>query len=657
MIKRILIFSFCILFSLCPQMFAADEEVRVLPILDKRTVELGDQIQLSIRIVGTQSNLLRPRLPEIDGFDTFFQGRSNQFTFVNNRSESTTTFSYVLVPKQAGSFTLPPIEVEVDDRVFRTDPIALRVTGTQTSQNSGAPASPPSAVSPAGSSPAAASLPQRASSNSAGTTSPAVPAVSKNVSRATVPLNADQDIFMRVFADKQEAYVNEQILLTYSIFTRYSTRAEQFEKDPNLSGFWVEEIPIEKNYQPEKITLGGLQYLKADVRRLAVFPTTTGVLEMDPGVYRATIRKENRSSSIFDDFFDDSFFGGSIFARRETKLLGAEPVKIVVRPLPEQDKPADFSGMVGQFQMSASIDKRSVKQNEPVRMTLFIEGQGNMEMVARPGIPEMKDMKVYDTDSSNQFVKDRQGVRGRKIFEISFIPTDAGDLEIPPLEFNYFDPREGQYRVLKTQAYQIKVSPAPYSQLPDLSGGAQGDDLRKTLKLERKDIHFIEENFDPARGNGKTGIFIQGIFWVNVFLTAFSVFFLGRRLVDERLNRDVAFKRSLFARQALQKGLRGLKKLAHAKSPGEQRKFFDLAAKILNQYFADKFNLSAQGMTIDEIASRLTEKGFEPERLEKIKAFYLLCDEVRFTSGKVPEVRMGEFVKLTEAVTGFLEKR
>ncbi|HNV86880.1 MAG TPA: BatD family protein [Candidatus Omnitrophota bacterium] len=653
--KRILLISFCCVFTLCPRIFCANEQVKVLPILDKRTVELGDQIQLSIRIVGAQNNLLRPRLPDIEGFDSFFQGRSNQFTFTNGQSESTTTFNYVLVPNRAGSFTLPPIEVEVDNQVFRTDSIALRVTGTQPAQNSGYP--PPR--SPAGTSgrtsSAGPSPVQSAPAYSAG--SPAIPAVNPNVAKASVPLNADQDIFMRVTADKQEAYVNEQILLTYSIFTRYSTRAEQFEKDPNLSGFWVEELPIEKNYQPEKIVLGGLQYLKADVRRLAVFPTTTGVLEIDPGVYRATVRKENRSSSIFDDFFDDSFFGGSIFARRETKLLGANPVKITVRPLPEQDKPEDFTGMVGQFQMEASIDKRSVKQNEPIRMTLFIEGQGNMEMVTRPNIPELPDFKVYDTDSSNQFVKDRQGVRGRKVFEITFIPTSAGDLEIPSMSFNYFDPRQSQYRILKTQPYQIKVSPAPYTPLPDLTGRESGEDLRKTLKLERADIHFIEEGFDPAQGKGRTGTIIRILFAVNVLLTLFSAFFLTRRLIEERLNRDVAFKRSLFARSTLQKGLRGLKKLAHAKSPVEQRKYFDSAAKILNQYFSDKFNLSAQGITIDEIQSRLEEKGFGAEKIERIKAFYHLCDEVRFTSGKIPEIRMGEFLKLTDAVTAFLERK
>jgi len=278
-----------------------------------------------------------------------------------------------------------------------------------------------------------------------------------------------------------------------------------------------------------------------------------------------------------------------------------------------------------------------------------------MEMVARPKIDEMKNIKFYDTDSQNQFVKDRAGVRGRKIFEITFIPTEPGDLEIPPLEFNYFDPRKGTYQILKSQAYQIKVSPAPFQQLAQIS--EEGGELKKTLKSERSDIYYIEENFNPARRKIPLGSLLLALFWGAVVLSFWAAVLWVKRAYEERLDSNLAVKRSLFAKRDLQRGMKKLAKICRAKTPEKRREYYDYASKLLNAYIAGKFNLSAQGLTMREIEEKLLEKGCEPDRLGRVEKFYQLCDEVRFTSAEVPEVRPEDFRHLADEICAFLEKR
>ncbi len=623
----------------------ADDKVKVTTIFDKRTVDINDEIKLTIRISGAQTNVLRPRVPHLDSFESYYTGRSNQFTFIDGRSESTTSFSYVLIPKRAGKFTLPPIEVDIDNEIYRTDPIDLEVLG-RGSQTSALPPGPSGRGAMPSSSQAPFPQPGMGSS-----------VIQKPLVQTVTP-ETERDIFLNTFADKVEAYPNEQILLTYSVFTRVSARAERFEKDPNLNGFWVEEIPIERDYQPEKIIFGGAQYVKADVRRLAIFPTTTGTFEIDPGIFRATVKRESHPSSVFDDFFDESFFGGSFFSRREQKLLTAAPLKIVVRPLPEQGKPADFSGMIGQFRMTSGIDKRSVKQNEPIILTISIEGEGNIEMIERPKIPESKDIKVYDSDSSTELSKYRGGLRGRKTFEVTLIPTAAGEFEIPSLVFNFFNSRQGTYEILKTTPYQIKVRPGPPVPLPEVLAKAGADkSLKKKIELESRDIRFIKENFDLKSRRVELKDVIRLILIFNSFLTVLCLILFSRSKYEARLDQDLPMKRSRYAFRVAQKGLKSLKRLSSASKDGSRKKFFEEAPKVLNNYFADKFNLSPQGLTLYEIETRLEEKGLDRANLESLKAFYEMCDRIRFTSSDVPQIRSEELLKVMQSMIHFLEKQ
>jgi hypothetical protein len=617
----------------------AEEQVRVAAIFDKRAARVQEEIHLTIRITGSRANVLKPRVPVLEDFESYYTGRTNQFTFVNGNSQNTTQFNYVLIPKKTGRFSIPPIEVEVDSTVFTTDAIEIEVLA-----GAGGAQTLPAAQLPPMAQPAS---PQAFSQ---------APPIQKPVPQVS-RLASGQDIFLNVSVDKREAYANEQILMTFSVYTRVSARAEQFEKDPNFTGFWVEEIPIEKDYQPERVIYGGLEYVKADVRRIAVFPTTTGILEMDPGVFRVTVKKESRPSSLFDDFFDESFFGGSFFARRETKLLTADPVKIAVRPLPQQGKPADFSGMVGSFQITSSVDPKSVKQNEPVLLTLAIEGEGNIETLERPKIPELKDVKMYDTDTSSQLLRVQGGVRGRKQFEVTLIPTRPGEVEIPPLSFSFFDPRQRNYQTLKTPPYRLQVAPGPAVPLPEgLETGPSRGELRKSVEVEGRDIHFIKENFPLEKKSG--GPIALGILlaW-DALLTVVAALLFGRSKYEERFFPNAALKRSRYALKAAQKALRGLEKLARSRSEENRRAFYEEASKILDQYFADKFNLSAQGLTFEDIRARLAEKTSEPARLEDLRAFYEVCHRVRFASAQAVDVRPEEILRVMRETIAFVEKK
>lgn len=608
------------------------QDILVSSVFDRRSAAVGEEIHLTIRVTGSRGNVPAPRLPAFQGFDTFYTGRASHLTFVNGVSSSVVEFSYVLVARQAGKFTLQPIEMQVEQRLFRTDPIVMEITAAQTAASPQAPVrQAPVPSSPSQQLPPPSSVPV-----------PQAPPVSSP---------SDDNIFIQAWVDKTSVYPNEQILLSYSLYTRYDTRYEGFEEEPAVSGFWIEEFPMERNVQRETVRLNGKRYVKADVRRMALFPTAVADYTIRPGKIKVSIRQEPRDTSIFDDFFSDSFFsGGSFFARRENRLLEPPPIQVMVKPFPEQGKPKGFEGAVGTYRMTASLDRNAVKQNEPVTLKILLEGEGNIETLNKPYIPELTAFKVYDADSSSEIFRQGAVVGGRKSFEIVFIPTEAGTLTIPPLEFSYFDPRKETYEVLHTSSFPIQVEASTEKfEVPRQLN--QPEVHKKGIELEGRDIHFIRERLPSERFVRILDGGVNTLAGLNGFVLFLFLFGLWRRRTESIFAKDTALRRRRLARQ---NAMAGMRKLSRKKEP---LAYFEEIDRILTQYLTDKFDLSTYGGTRQDISRELEQTlGPEDALYRGIVALYELCDESRFGLGKVAESHKAEALKILRQTIARVEK-
>ncbi len=621
---------------------AQAEEVRVTSSLDKRTAQIDEEIHLTLRVTGTQGNIQAPRLPAFKGFDTYYTGRASRITFVNNVSTSTVEFSYVLVPKKAGRFTLDPIEVSVENQVFRTGPINIEILGSQ-----GKVSQPPSRT---GTQPPPS--PQ---------STPALPTLPSSVParQETAPgyKPEDDNIYVKAWLDKLTVYQNEQILLTYSLYTRYDTRYEGFMEEPEISGFWIEEFPMEREITRETVRVDGKRYVKADIRKIALFPTAAAEYTIRPGVLKASVRQEPQSDSIFDEFFNDSFFSGSgFFSRRENRLLKPPPILLVVKPLPEEGKPENFQGAVGNFRMSATLDRRAVKQNEPVTMKLVIEGEGNIETLKQPEIPELDYFKVYESDTSSELFKTGNVIGGRKTFEIVFIPTQAGSLAIPKLSFSFFDPRQGKYQTLLTQAFPVQVEPSeePFQLPPSLS---QQEIFKKEIQVETQDIRYIREKLPDERPRNILNWLYRGFVGADIVFTLFVLLGLLQERQEKIFARDTALKRRKVARSQAESRIRHLQALARSHERREVMSYFEEIDKTLTQYLSDKLNLSVYGVTRSDLERELESILGPTDPLYKdILELYHLCDEARFGKGDVPSSQKSEALKILKQTIARMEK-
>lgn len=632
-LKRVFLFIFLAVFSLFLQIPSACAlEPQISVIFKSGQSAVGEEMPLTVRITGAQGNVQAPRIPVPAGIESFYTGRSSNLSFVNGVSSSSVEFSYVLVGRRPGNYSIPAIEISIQGNVYKSQPLQFEVTGNAAS----VPAAAQQAPMPA---------PQNTGSQSPVQEPPAT----------YVP--EDKNIYVTASVDKTTAYPNEQVLLTYSLFTRYDTRYEGFGEEPEMSGFWIEEFPPEREIRRETVRVNGKQYVKAEIRQIALFPTAPASYQIKPGTLKASIRQEQQGSSVFDEFFNDSFFSGSgFFSRRENRLLKPAPIQLTIIPFPEQGKPGNFNGAVGNFHMTAAIDQTQVKQNESVTLTIQIEGEGNIETLKQPGIPDMETFKVYESDSKADLFKNGFVIGGKKTFEIVFIPLEAGDQIIPKLSFSFFNPHMKQYQTLFTPAFPLKVAVSKETNV--LPQGLESDAaFKKEIKKEGDDIQYIRDQLGNEKVIGMTGRLLKGTLGADLFISLLFVLGLLRTRREEIFSKDTALRRRKHAKRAAMARMGTLKKHSRSDKPEDVIRFFNELDRVLTQYLSDKFNLSAFGATRHNFESELKKSlGASHQLHGEIARIYALCEEARYGMGQVQHEFRTQAIETLKRTIAVFEK-
>ena len=198
--------------------------------VDKNILNFGESLTLQIKISGDVANIPKPQLPQITGFNVYSSGTSQNYSFINGRVSSSKTFNFILSPTRPGKFTIAPVTLKIGAKIYSTEPINIEV-------RSAAVLPRQNIKSPQG------HQPQRT-----------IPGV-KN--------NEDAPLFIRINLDKKKAFVNEGITYTFKFFTSKNLFSQPQYTPPNFTGFIVEDLPPQKNYQT---TINGKLYNVIEIK-------------------------------------------------------------------------------------------------------------------------------------------------------------------------------------------------------------------------------------------------------------------------------------------------------------------------------------------------------------------------------------------------------
>jgi len=569
------------------QAWAGDLTVRAY--LDQNRVAVGQQFSVSVEATGSGANKISsPQLPDISKFAAFMGSSSSQsIQFINGSMSVSKTMIYYYRATRAGAFTIPPIVVKVKGKTYKTNPLTILVQKQTPSQ-------PPPVAG------------QRQPSTVPGA----------NAGRKS---GLNDTLFLRALVSRRQVYQNEPVVVTFRIYTRVSVTGYGIKSLPRTEGFWAEDIPMPPQPQTRNEILNGVKYVVADLKKMVLFPTAPGKKVIDPMVVTCQVRVRNnrRSRDIFDDFFNDDFFG-----RQVEKDIQSRPIAITVLPLPEEGKPADFSGAVGQFNMTAKVSKDSVKANEAVTLTVKISGTGNIKMLPEPKLTVPPDFERYEPKITEKINRTSTGVRGSKTFEYVLIPRFPGEQRIAPISFSYFNSVRKAYQTIHSPEFVIHVKPGAES-VVSLGEGLSKEDVQ----LIGKDIRFIKTQ-PPEFQKINHFFYKTAFFWLIVF---FPLMVLGGafgyKRYQDRLSENVAFARSQRANQVARKRLQNAKKMLAVDT---QKEFFAEISRALLGFLGDKFNLPTAGIMTDEVEKLLRDRRVDDETIRKYLDCLRICDFQRF---------------------------
>lgn len=426
------------------------------------------------------------------------------------------------------------------------------------------------------------------------------------------------DLFIRVTASKKNVYEQEPVLLTYKVYTLVNLTSLD-GKMPDLKGFHTQEIPLPQQKSFKIETINGKAYKTVTWSQYVMFPQITGKMEIPSITFNGIVVQQNRYIDPFEAFFN----GMSGYVETKKKII-APAITLDVKSLPE--RPANFSGGVGKFNISAEIDNSEVKANDPVKLIVNVSGTGNMKLLKEPQVNFPKDFDVYDAKVSDNSKLTVNGVEGTITYEYLAVPRHQGKYEIPPVEFVYFDINDGEYKTLTTQPFELNVAKgAGVTGVSDYTN-------KEDLKLLNKDIRYIKTG--DANIKSRTSFFFGSLnYWLSLLAVAilFAIMFIMLRMRMSN-NSDTVMLRDRKARKIATKRLKIAAKMAQMGKPNE---LYDEILKALWGYVGDKLNMPVEQLSRDNIKEKLSANGVGDETINKFIFALDECEFARYAPGDV----------------------
>jgi oxygen tolerance protein BatD len=598
--KQLIAFWGFILVFLCGPLQAQDVSFVASA---QSVVQLGQRFSLTFSINANGSKFDAPAL---DGFRILSgpnTSSSSSVQYVNGKRTRSTnnTYTYYLQAAKEGTFNIKPASISVKGKKHQSNAVKIKVV--KASANA-----------------------QQQNQN---TTNPKQQNNQQNKTGIS-----DEDIYIKAIVDKSNPYLGEQILVSYKIYTRVSTRAPVISKAPSFPGFWSINLSEQaQQLQQQREIINGSEYITAIIYHVALFPQKSGTLEIEPMEVECQIQVQSQSrrrssNSLFDRFFEDPF-GGINYVQKNLK---ANTLKINVKPLPTTNRPANFNGAVGTFSIKSTIDKSTIKTNEALTLKVSVSGKGNFDLIDNFKINFPPDFEVYDPKIRSKINKGLNGISGTKYFEYLVIPRTPGDFTIPPLEFSYFNLNTSRYANLKTQEYKINVAKGEsnYSSV-QYSGVSQED-----VKYIGSDIRHIQT------GNHKlqqTASFLYNslTFYLLLIVPLFvAIVFVLIWKSKAKQRSNVSLMNN---KKAMKVARKNLKKAFQFLKSENDVDFYTEVYRAMWGFLSNKFNISRSKLSIENVDQELTGKGIKKEIIDQFIQTLNNTEFARFAPGNKSMVR------------------
>ncbi|MBN2858530.1 MAG: protein BatD [Candidatus Delongbacteria bacterium] len=506
--------------------------------------------------------------------------QSSRTSIINGAATKSITLTYRFSPKITGVITVEPAVVKEGGKEYRSQ--ELRITVHEEGQNAGA---------------------------------------------------RSRDMFILSKVSSNDVYVGEMVRIDYTLYIKPEIKLSipSIASEPKFTNFLKERIDIPNDELRTLVQTirNGVKYNTLPVASYWISPTSAGErnIESLTVIVPVEVRTKRRNTSNFfnDPFFDDDLF--STFRNYSEKTVLSEDIKINVKPLPDEGKPADFTGTVGTFKINSYLDNDSVSVNEAVNFKITVSGTGNLNDIneLKPEFPA--DLEVYDPKRTVILEPDKKN-SGKVIFEYLLLPRNPGKHKINDISFSYFDIGSKKY---KTVSAAGRIITATGSDTNGFVTARNSGSARRNIEVLASDIRYIKK--DPGDIYPVTHKYFEPLKFTISILSAFSLilisFILSVYVLKNRGNTAAARRR-----KAAKNAKKRLKKCYSSLDSGDITQYYKDLDEALLKFIADKLNISHAGIITDEVSEALRMENVEDDIIINMEELLSKSASIQFAPSK-----------------------
>ncbi len=505
-----------------------------------RIVETNEQFRLEYKVNAQGGQFVAPNLSHFQKMGPHTSTMMSS-SYVNGKmaQQISSTYTYVMLTDKPGKYTISPAKIKIKGKVYTSNKVEIEVVGEKKVNNRG--------------------------------------------------VKASGDLFVRIIPNKKTVYKNEHLIVTLKLYTVYNRLGFEDFKNPSYNGFTSGEIEIPNTSHFKQEKINGKTYNVKVLKKQILYPQQSGELKIAPAEITINAEIPTGRYTIW----------GPETKRIQKKVKSNAPV-IKVKELPA-DPPASFNGAVGNFTMSATIDKDNVKAYDAITFKVVFQGIGNFKTLSSLDLDLPNDFEIFPPKLSDNYVNSIKGTTGSKSFEYVLRPRFPGNYELNPIEFTYFDISSKKYKTIKPKTFKINVEKGDGTESTTFVSSVNQEELR----VLGSDIEFIRINDFQFI---KKGTILFGTLPFNlsyiVPMSLFLLFFVIRRKqIKERAN--VLLMKNKQANKVSRKRLKQAEK--HLKA-NETKEFNSEISKALWGYLSDKLNIPVSELSRQSAREHLENK-------------------------------------------------
>ena len=488
--------------------------------------------------------------------------QSIKTSYVNGEQNFSKTFSYFLKPLKKGKLIIYQATVTIDGQEYKSLPVEVNVTNSVKGANS----------------------------------------------NSDNEYFDDDNIELIASVSKSSPYINEPITIVYKLYYKSPINVSNASESeaPKYKDFFTQNIKIPQ-LKVDRETYKGQIYNVVDWKKVVLYPQRDGNLEISP-----------LSLNLVLDFpTNKRDFFGNIIRDQASKIITTGSKIITVRKLPDNGKPKNFSGAVGQFEFDIILNKNSLKASESFQAKVKVTGQGNLKLFDLPNLMVPASMELYEPERKENVKTNLSGMSGTIENIYTIVPKYQGKFPIQELEFSYFDPLEKTYKTVKSQKLNIDVFEGP-----TLSSNNNENivlPVSESFKFIKKENNFTIINKEQF-SNTSTFYILLSIPVLS--LLSFIIFY------------SLPKRKELNNYEKIKKVYKQIKiNLNNAeKSIGNKDKFYDLVEKAIYNCLKARFSIETNKLNKESIKKQMILDGISVDKIEIILKLVESCERARYSN-------------------------